>query len=342
MLSSAKLLLAVPLSLCLFQNATPGPEKKAGSAAETSAPPASADSTTTVAPKQPVITVYGICGEGKVKPASAASPCISVMNREQFENLMNALNPGGKAISARGRQNLAQTYAEALALEAAARRSGLEDTNEFQQLMNWSRLRVAADLYRRKLEEKYSTPPQEEVDAYYRQHVASFDRVSISRILLPRQNTSGGDNAEFDKKALEVANTARARAVKGDDIKEVQKDAYSALGLSAPPPVNLGKYGRANFTDKEGADVFSLKPGEISPVEAETRSYVIYKVDAKETLSEEEVKAEISREISQKKFKDAIKAITDQAHAEFDEQYFGAGMNTPLKVPAMPATPPAR
>lgn len=341
MLSSAKLLLAVPLSLCLFQNATPGPEKKAGSAAETSASQAAANAKDTV-PSKPVITLYGICGEGKLKAASGDSPCIFAMDRQQFESLINALNPGGNAISAKGRQNLAQAYAEALALEAAARRSGMEDTNEFQQVMNWTRVRVAAEFYRRKLEEKYRTPSQEEVDSYYRQHAASFDRVSISRILLPRQNTSASDNAEFDKKALEVANAARARAVKGDDIKEVQKDAYSALGLSAPPPVNLGKYGRTNFTETEGADVFSLKPGEISPVEVETRSYVIYKVDAKETLSEEEVKAEISREISQQKFKDAIKAITDQAHAEFDEQYFGAGMNTPLKVPAMPATPPAR
>lgn len=341
MLCSAKLLLTVSLSLCLLQNATHGQEKRASSVPETSASQVAANAKDTV-PSKPVITLYGICGEGKLKAASDDSPCIFVMNRQQFESLINALNPGGNAISAKGRQTFAQLYAEALALETAAHRSGMEDTNEFQQVMNWTRLRVAAEFYRRKLEEKYRTPRQEEIDAYYRQHVSSFDRVSVSRILLPRQNGSAGDNAEFDKKALEVANAAHARAVKGDDIKEVQKDAYSALGLSSPPPVTLGKYGRANFTETEGADVFSLKPGQISPVEVEARSYVIYKVDAKETLSEEEVKAEISREISQQKFKDAIKAITDQAHAEFDEQYFGGGMNTPLKVPAMPATPPAR
>jgi hypothetical protein len=266
------------------------------------------------------------------------------MTRTQFEALMNALNPSGKPISPKGRQNLAQTYVESRILENAARASRLEETDEFRQLMSWSRLRIAADLYRRKLEERYRTPSKEEVDSYYQQHLASYERVQVSRILVPRKNLSAGNagnDAEVDKKALESASTARARAAGGEDIKQVQKDTYAALGLSAPPPVNLGKYGRANFTDNEGPDVFSLKAGEVSQVEVEPNSYVIYKVDAKETLSEEAVKAEISQQISTGKFKDAMKALTDAAPAELDEKYFGAGINTPLKPPIMPATPPA-
>jgi hypothetical protein len=260
----------------------------------------------------------------------------------QFEKLMNALNPAGQAISAKGRQNLAKTYAESLALESAARSSGIEDSEEFRELIAWTRLRAIAELYRRKLEEKYRSPSPEEVDGYYQQHVASYERVKLSRVLIPRQSGTSGDDDEFDRKALEAANNARARAANGEDPELVQKDVYSALGLSTPPPVELGKYGRANFTDKEGPDVFALKAGEASPVEIEPKNYVIYKVEAKETLPEEEVKTEISHEIWQQKFKDAIAAITDADHFEFDEQYFGGRMNTPLKVPLMPATPPKR
>jgi hypothetical protein len=335
-----KLLLAAAIAFWLFQNPTSGKESKSSASSAESAP--SIERENTVTPAQPVITAHDVCEEGPGKNSTDANACARVMTRVQFENLMNALNPAGQAISAKGRQNLAKIYAESLALEAAARSSGMEDSDEFRELMAWTRLRAVADLYRRKLEEKYRSPSPEEVDAYYRQHVASYERVKLSRVLIPRQSGTSGDNNEFDRKALEAANNARVRVATGEDPELVQKDVYSALGLSTPPPTGLGKYVHANFTDKEEPDVFALKAGEASPVEIEPKNYVIYEVEAKETLPEEEVKTEISHEISQQKFKDAIAAITDAAHFEFDEQYFGGRMNMPLKVPSMPATPPKK
>jgi hypothetical protein len=60
----------------------------------------------------------------------------------------------------------------------------------------------------------------------------------------------------------------------------------------------------------------------------------------KKTLTEDEVKNEISRAISEQNFKNAVKLVTNSAHAEFNEQYFGPGMVMPENIPSKPATPP--
>jgi hypothetical protein len=323
-----------------FQASTPNSASSGEAAATTSALKAPGDAATTVSPEQAVITVHGVCEQAKGEAAANGNGCTTVVTRARFETLMDGLNPPGRPVSARTRQNVAQIYAESLRLELAARTSGMEDTDEFRELMAWARLQVAAEVYRKKLAEKYANPAQEEIDAFYHHHIASYERVKISRVLVPRANASAPDNGEFDKKALEAINKVRTRVLHGEDPDLVQKDIYSNLGLSSPPPAGLGRLAQANFIDKEGSDVFALKPGEVSQVEIEPKSYVIYKLEAKETLPEAEVKTEISKEISKEKFDSAIKAAADAAPTTLDERYFGPGANASLKAPTMPATPP--
>lgn len=304
-----------------------------------SVPAKPADPSSAVAEGQAVITVRGICAEEAGSKKQPGNPCSKQITRKDFERLMNALNPGGQNISPSGRQNLAQAYVEALAFEDAARKAGTEDTEEFREVMFWVRLRTIGDLYRRNLQEKYRNPEPAEIDTYYQEHLGSFERVHLLRILVPRENSSGGDKNEFDKKALAAAQAARKRAVNGEAVEQIQKDVYAGLGLEQPPATDLGTYQRADFMEKEAADVFSLQPGEVSPLETETKSYVIYKVASKETLKEDQVKADIIREIEQQKYRDALKAVMDSAQADFNEQYFG---RMPPKLPMVPPGMPQR
>jgi hypothetical protein len=289
---------------------------------------------------QAVITIRGLCAEGAGSSGHPGNPCDKQITRKDFERLMNALNPGGQSVSSNGRQNLAQAYVEALAFEDAARKAGTENTEEFREVMFWVRLRTIGDLYRRNLQEKYRNPEPEEIDSYYREHLGSFERLHLLRILVPRENSSGGDKNEFDKKAMAAAQAARTRAVNGEAVEQIQKDVYAGLGLNMPPATDLGSYQRADFMEKEAADVFSLQPGEVSPLETEIKSYVIYKVASKETLKEAQVKADIVREIAQQKYRDALKAVMDSAQADFNEQYFGRmAPKLPIESQALPRRP---
>src|SRR5262249_50989383 len=174
-----------------------------------------------------------------------ASACHTVITRGDFEKLMNAVKPGGQEVSQAGRQNLAQAYVEALAFANAARKAGMEKDEAFREVLYWARLRTMGDLYRRKLLQDFRNPRPEEIDTYYQQNLASFEKVQLLRILVPRESSTGGDKNEFDKKALAAAQSARARVLKGDDPEQIQKDVYAGLGLERPPSASIGSFRRA-------------------------------------------------------------------------------------------------
>jgi hypothetical protein len=330
----AKLLLAGGISLLWFQNATQNP---GGKTSEASTGPDTKATAAAVAPSQPVITVHGVCEEGKEKGAADASACVTVITREQFEKLEQALHQG-QELPANARRNLGKLYAEYTTIEAATRKAGMEDTAEFHEFMKWMRAVAVSEYYRRKLQEKLSNPPQQEIDAYYQQHLADYETVHVARLLIPRENAAVTNKDEFEKKALEIADSAAVRLATGLDPTDVQKSAYTELGLQGPPPVDIGKLRRKDFPAEEVGEVFSLKPGEVSKVQTEPRNYVIYKVLSRETKSKEELKKTISGQITEKKFREAMKALVDSAPVDLNEQYFGAPGATDNEPPRSPHT----
>lgn len=295
-------------------------------------PPASPDFS--VRPEDAVITLNGVCGSTDADKEKNEN-CKTVISRHDFEFLANSINLGGKPITMAARQNLAKTYAEYLVYEPAAKKAGLEDSQQYAEIMRWLRLRMLTDLVRDQIVQQYRSPSDAEVASYYQGNVAEFDRAHVARIMVPRNASLPGDEklekSDRDKKLLALANDARQRAVKGEDPEKIQKDLYSALGIGAVPPTDLGNQGRKNFLAEESTEIFSLKPGEASKVETEPASFVIYKVISKDTLSESEAKDQISREISRRNIEKANQTITQSAQPEYNEKYFG---------PPVPDVPP--
>ena len=276
-----------------------------------------------VAASEPVVTIHGLCQDQSIQADTAANSCTTIVTREAFEKLLDSMNVTGKTLTPETRRNLAETYAQYLALERPATKAGLETTQRFADIMRWWRLRTLADLYRGSLQEQFKSPSRDEVHAYYVEHLSSYQRIKASRILIPRTMGDTNEAQRSDKKALEIANIARERAAKGKDPELLQKDAYSALGIASPPITDLGAHPRSSFPTEETDELFSLEPGQVSKVEAEGASYVIYKIASKETLSEDSVIDEISRQIAQNKYDETIRSARESAKPEFNQTYFG-------------------
>jgi parvulin-like peptidyl-prolyl cis-trans isomerase-like protein len=273
-----------------------------------------------------VITIHGLCDPGKQgapseQPGADEKSCTNVVTREAFEALVNSMNVTNKTLSPETRRNLAETYAEYLALERVAVQAKLDDTPQFAEIMRWWRLRTLADMYRGALRAQFAHPSAEEVHAYYTERLASYDRIRVERVMVPRAPTESDEKSE-NKSALEMAQAARERIAKGENTTVVQKDIYTQLKLGTPPVTNVGSFGRSNFPKDEVDELFSLQPGEVSKVEKEA-SYVIYKIKSKETLSEESQKEQLSREIAQQKFSDTMRAVNESAKPEFNDTYLG-------------------
>jgi hypothetical protein len=326
MTKSGTLAVAVALTCVLLMLYAWGQSGEAGTARVQSASDLKKEPkpATAVAASDPVLTIQGLCEDHPVQPPAAAEPCTAVVTREAFERLLDSMNITGRTITPEIRRNLAETYAQYLGLERLATKAGLEKTPQFAEIMRWWRLRTLADLYRGNLQEQFRSPSHDEVHAYYVEHLASYQRIKASRILIPRTMGTTEEAQRADKEALETANLARERAAKGEDPDLIQKDAYTALGLSSPPITNLGTLARSSFPTEETDELYSLESGQVSKVETEGASYVIYRITSKETLSEDALKDEISRQIAQDKFNQAIQSAKESAKPEFNRSYFGS------------------
>jgi PPIC-type PPIASE domain len=274
-----------------------------------------------VKPEDPVITISGIC-EGNLAKAASSSGCTTKITRDQFEKLITALGTSGQPVPAEGRQQLAQTWVDLLAYQKAASASGMESSPEFKALMELIRLRTLSEIYRRNLQAKYRTPSAQDIDDYYSQNPTNFTSIKLSRILIPRKNPAAANREEYEKRALQVANDLQDRAAKGEDFSRLQKEGYDTLGLISPPATDLGIRRKASLLTEEQDEVFSMSEGGVSKVEQEPYSFVIYKIESKRLLSKEEVKDEISREISKQRLEKAYKEITSAVHSEFNQEYF--------------------
>lgn len=293
------------------------------------------DPAASVPASQPVITIHGECSNSEQIGSTDAGSCTTVLTKEQFEKLLDAINTNNQPIPPQMRRNLAQALVGLMTFAQAAEKAGIANDPKFQEVMRVVRMRTLQDMYQRSAEQKSRNTSPQEIENYYNQNSGKYVEVKLGRIFVPRTNATAPaaqDKGEFEKKAEQVADDMRARALKGEDLEKLQREAYTTLGLTTPPPSSdAGTRRKGMMMPQEEEEVFSLKSGEFSKVEKEPTGFIIYKVISKQTVPLDQVKDEISRELFRQKMEAQAKAITESVHTDYNDQYFGP-------APAAPAS----
>jgi hypothetical protein len=241
-------------------------------------------------------------------------------------------------------RGFATDYATILALASAGEKAGVEKDPRFTDLMRIAHARVLAESYRRSLQEKFANPSEDEITAYYKQNVDKFGQTKIERIHVPKVDPTRPQDRkpEFEKKAKQLAADIRERAARGEDATSLQVEVYKTLGLKAQPPqTELSTNPKPTFPANIDQEINTLKAGEVTKVEFEPSGFNIYKVRSRNTIPIELARAQIVREISQKKFDDALKAATSGVHSDLNEQYFSFHNAPPPQRISPRVVPPA-
>jgi parvulin-like peptidyl-prolyl isomerase len=341
------------------QPAQPGQaEQSAGAAAAPAATPKPAE----VAPTDPVITLKGLCQD----PSKEGSACQTVLTREQFERLADALQPN---MSPSVKRQLASAYAKMLAMSMAAEKKGLDKQPQFEQMLGFARMQILSQVLSRNLQEESQKVTDEDLEKYYNDNKPAYDEADFQRIYIPKTKqappppkpasaaaktgsaaTTGaaGKTSAAAKKPLsqeeqqkageaamkKVAESLHARAAAGEDFEKLQKEAYLAAGIKGnAPQVKMEKTRRTALPATQGA-VFDLKPGAISELLTEPSGYYIYKMVSKQTLPLDKVKAEIKNTLSGQRYRDSLQVVQQQGTPELNNAYFGAP-----RPPGMPLPP---
>jgi len=309
--------------------------------------------TSKVPPDAPVLTINGVCDNPPTDNA-AASDCKTVITREQFEKLVNAVQP---MMPPRARRQFAARYADALVRAQKAHQLGLDQGPQFELHMQLMRVQVLAQTFNQSMQEKASQISDKDIGDYYNNNLADYVEVDLQRIFvpftqqLPTPKTKLTEAEEQTRsKASEAtmkseANKLHTRAVAGESFSKLQAEAFLVAGIkSKSPTTSMGKT-RRNGLPPSQVSVMELKTGAISAVLSDQSGYFIYKVGKQDTMPLDDVKEEIRGTLRNKRIQDEMQAIQKSATPTLDEAYFGPEgpggmMPRPGAPPAPRATPP--
>jgi peptidyl-prolyl cis-trans isomerase C len=283
-----------------------------------------------------IITIHGLCST----PASDPNQCNTVISRQQFETMLDALNTSNRTINQATRRKLAEDYVDVMASAQAAEKAGMDKDPRFTESLRVLRMRLLADAYLISLEQK-DAPSAGEIVEYYNQNQAKFEEFTLSRILIPTRNPAAANKVEWETKVAQLTGTMHDRAVKGESFEQLQKETFATLGMQTPPSTVLRPIRRTNSPSAEELEIFSLQVGGVSPVEKESSGNAIYRMEVRQVLPLENVKDDISKTLARIRADEQMKAVRAAVHADLNSDYFGAAAAPATVAPTLqrPAPP---
>jgi parvulin-like peptidyl-prolyl isomerase len=285
-----------------------------------------------------ILEVHGLCAPAGDGAPTKSGACTTKMTKDQFNAMLSGIGITNQITSVAAMRSLAESWVQMMAMAAAAQQEGIDKDARFGELMKIVRTRTLAEAYRHLLEEKLSNPSQEKIQAYYNENKSKFEEVRLDRIFIPKVSPKllPAQQADFNKKAAKVAFDIRERAVNGEDMSKLQNEASHTLDVVAPANIDIGARRRGTMAPAIEKDIWALKGGEVTKVELEPSGYNIYRLRSRDTLSLEQAKQEIIRELHRRDMEVAMKNVNENIRAELNEQFFKPQL--PPNAPKSPAT----
>ena len=320
------------------------PQKPAATVSSTSTP-----DTTQMPLTAAVITIPGTCDTQEAGKAKA-SDCKTVITREEFEQLLNAVAAGAPPAT---RRQLATRYANGIVMAHQAHEMGLDQGPRYEELLKITRIQVLSQELVKHLQEKSSAISDKEVEDYYHSNAPVYQEADVQRLYIPRTRQPDAKEKLSDEEAKKrdqesqdamkkEAESLRARAAGGEEMDALQKEASTMAGLSTSTPnTKLGKVRRTTLPADQSS-VMDLKAGQVSEVFSSPGGYFVYKVVETNMLPLERVREEIRGTLRSQRMKDSMAAIQQASTPQLNDQYFGEAPGTPQAPPKGEVKPPAK
>jgi hypothetical protein len=321
-----------------------------------------------IPPDAAVITINGVCD----KSAAATADCKTVITREQFEKVINSIQPNMPKAQ---QKQVAARYVNIVLLAGKAHELGLDKGPAFDEQMYLARLQILAKLGGEQIQKDASKVSDQEITDYYSAHGGDFRTISYDKIYVPKEKNGtvlGGKlpaeamkdpigwakshpapapdaNDPNTKKTIQPSEAAmkdeadklRARAAAGEDFSKLQQEAYDLAGMKLKANNTPVEKVRKSALPPTDVAIFDLKKGEVSQVFNDPQGYMIYKIEDFQDQPLADVREEVSRTLQTEKVKKASEALQKTAARDtaYDDAYFGTPASAPptLRNPGEPA-----
>jgi len=259
-----------------------------------------------VPPSTAVVTLQGVCNERQAK-----SNCKTVITRNEFDSFVSA---SAAEVSETARGRLTVQYARTLAFSALAEQQGLEKdpvvAKELEVQLRLVRMRILSNALLQNLRKQPTSVAEAEVRKYFDGHRDQYEQAQVLRLAVPiAVPTESGRPLDRSVVKSEMEKL-RSRAVAGEDLAELQRDAYTHLHIQAtPPPVNVLTLRRDSVQGDE-TKAFDLNPGEISALLELPAAFAVIKLESKGPMPLESVRQEIEATLRRDHMQNEISQLT--------------------------------
>lgn len=370
-------LLCVLLGTLAWGQAVPGAPPQPGAApmapADNSASVPATAAVLTIDGVCPAQSKTTTAKDATAKPAAAGAKaseaktssgdCKTVITKAEFEKLVSALAPNP---TAQQRKQLAGILPRVIAMSTEAKKEGLDKSPQYDETVKFVKMQVLTNQLQRKIQEQAADIKPEDIEKYYKDHPEMFAQYNVDRIFIPRTKQVEAEAKEEDekdekqtdeqKKAKEAAEKAKTdeaeqamtklaaelhtRAVAGEDMAKLQKEAFDAAGMKIESPtVNLPSV-RSTGLPPAHAAIFDLKPGQVSEVISDSGGHYIYKMNSKTEMTLDQAKNEIHGKLQNDRMREKMDKVNNSFKVETNEAYFGPGGVGPMPPPRMPRPRP--
>jgi hypothetical protein len=273
----------------------------------------------------------------------------------------------GPRAQAAGKTQIAAYYANALAIDNAARKLQLDRDPEVMHAIWIGRVSALSEALHRQMQKQFGNIPESEVTAYYEKNKPDFEEAAVQRVAIPKPSQTTKAAAGEPKKdaAPESASAAKAttpaaaavpyeqqvaerkalaekllaRAQAGEDLNKVQKDAFVLANVpEALSEAESATIHRGQLPATHDEKVFAAQGGQFTPLIEEPSAYYFYKVTSRRTVPLAEVKDAIRRELVSQKEDAAIRKLFGESQPQLNPAYFTPP--PPEKGEAKPAQEP--
>ena len=314
-------------------------------ASTTLAQPRAMPAVTDVEANAPVVTIQGVCdgapgiksaasvrsagrsaAKASAKPGTAAKAtikggkdCKTVVTKAEMDAMMDLLLPGASPEQRRG---FALNYIRMLAASGVAKEKLLDHdpavARELEARTEFTRMQVMASSLYRRVETLAQDVQDTEIQSYYNQEAGSLIEGEVQRLSLFKLGPRG---TQVDLAALRTkAEEYHARAAKGEDLEQMQKEIQAANPGSSVPSTKTATVRRNNLSPEE-AIVFNLKPGEITPVVDARGAFEILRLVSVRPIPLETVRADIKTALANGHLQLLMKDATKDVTAKFNLMY---------------------
>jgi peptidyl-prolyl cis-trans isomerase C len=262
----------------------------------------------------------------------------------EFEKIMTALPPQFRAtLPQLGKKGFAEQFANLYGLSLEGEKRKLDQTDEFQRMMEFDRHVLLAQLAMNAVAAESGPVGDEEVSYYYQTHSQDFEQFKVTGIYIPFSTRSSSPTdfpqtisakpeyteQEAQRKALEM----RARVQSGQNMASLAK-----LVSQHPTAAKGGDFGYLGHDQKVldakiANAIFALQPHQVSAPLKDKSGYYVFRVEEKRVQPLEEVEPVIQTSLSIQKMNRRLEAVRDGYTVTLNPNYFS---DAPAASPSAP------